>query len=86
VLRSRLLAREIQRQHDEVSESRRSQVGTGDRSERVRTYNFPQSRVTDHRTGVTSHNLEVVLEGDLDQFVDGLIQLEQTNRLEEAIT
>ena len=86
VLRSRLLASEIQRQHDEVSESRRSQVGTGDRSERVRTYNYPQSRVTDHRTGVTSHNLEVVLEGDLDQFVYGLIQLEQTNRLEEAIT
>ena len=58
VLRSRLLARELQRRNDAVSEERRSQIGTGDRSERVRTYNFPQNRVTDHRIGVTSHALE----------------------------
>ena len=61
VLRSRVLARELERQHSEVSEARRSQIGTGDRSERVRTYNFPQARVTDHRIGLTSHNLEQVV-------------------------
>ena len=84
VLRSRLLAREMQRQQNEVSETRRSQVGTGDRSERVRTYNFPQNRVTDHRVGVTSHNLEEVLQGDIDQFVDRLMEREQAQKLDEA--
>ena len=84
VLRSRLLAREMQRQHEEVSATRRSQVGTGDRSGRVRTYNFPQGRVTDHRTGMTSHNLEEVLEGDIDQFIDALTEQEQAQKLEEA--
>ncbi len=84
VLRSRLLAREIQRQQDEVSQNRRSQIGTGDRSERVRTYNFPQGRVTDHRIGLTSHNLEAVLEGDLDEFINALQEAEQTERLAAA--
>ena len=84
VLRSRLLAREVQRQQDEVSADRRSQVGSGDRSERVRTYNFPQNRVTDHRISFTSHNLEQVLDGDLDQFINGLIEREQAQLLEEA--
>ena len=84
VLRSRLLARELQRKQQEVSDARRSQIGTGDRSEKVRTYNFPQNRVTDHRVGVTSYNLEEVLHGDLDQFIDELIEREQAERLEEA--
>lgn len=84
VLRSRLLAREIQRQQEEVSEARRAQVGSGDRSERVRTYNFPQSRVTDHRVGVTSHNLEGVLEGEIDEFISALIEHEQAQKLEQA--
>ena len=84
VLRSRILAREIQRQQLEVSETRRSQIGSGDRSERVRTYNFPQNRVTDHRVGVTSHNLEQVLDGDMDQFVNALLEREQEERLEQA--
>ena len=84
VLRSRLLAFEMQRQQQEVSEARRSQVGTGDRSERVRTYNFPQDRVTDHRVGLTSHNLEEVLDGDINQFVDALGEQEQAWRLQEA--
>ena len=84
VLRSRFLAREIQRQHQEVSQARRSQVGTGDRSGRVRTYNFPQNRVTDHRIGLTTHNLDEVLEGGIDQFTDGLIEREQAQSLEEA--
>ena len=84
VLRSRILAREVQRQHQEVSDARRSQIGSGDRSERVRTYNFPQKRVTDHRVGLTVHNLDEVLDGDIDQFIDALIEREQTKILEAA--
>ena len=85
VLRSRLLAREIQRQRDKESANRRSQVGSGDRSERARTYNFPQNRVTDHRIALTSHNLDEVLDGDLDAFINGLIELEKAQMLEEAV-
>ena len=84
VLRARLLAREVQRQQQEVSDARRTQVGSGDRSERVRTYNFPQSRVTDHRTAVSSYNLQAVMDGDIDVFVDALLELEQAHRIEEA--
>ncbi len=84
VLRSRLLAREVERQQREVSQSRRSQVGTGDRSDRVRTYNYPQNRVTDHRVGLTSHDLEGVLQGNIDEFVDALADRERAMRLEEA--
>ena len=84
VLRSRILARAVERQHQEASTKRRSQIGTGDRSERVRTYNFPQDRVTDHRVGLTTHNLEQVLDGDIDRFIDALIEQEQTHKLEEA--
>ena len=84
VLRSRVLARETERQHQEISAARRSQVGSGDRSERVRTYNYPQNRVTDHRVGLTTHNLEQVLEGDIDEFIDALIEREQAQRLDEA--
>ena len=85
VLRSRLLAREIEKQHQEVTQARRSQIGTGDRSERIRTYNFPQSRVTDHRVGATNHNLEAVLDGDIDLFIVALTELEQTEKLEQAM-
>ena len=81
MLRSRLLAREIERQHAEISEARRSQVGSGDRSQRVRTYNFPQSRVTDHRINLSSYNLESVLDGDLDEFIEALTQREQAEAL-----
>ncbi len=81
VLRSRLLAREIERQHAEISEARRAQVGSGDRSQRVRTYNFPQSRVTDHRVNLSSYNLEQVLDGDIDEFIEALIQQEQADAL-----
>jgi len=84
VLRARLLDREISRQHEEMAADRRSQVGTGDRSEKVRTYNFPQNRVTDHRIGVTSHNLERILLGELDDFIDGLTTQEQARLLQEA--
>jgi peptide chain release factor 1 len=83
VLRSRLLAREVERQQSEVSQNRRSQVGTGDRSDRVRTYNYPQNRVTDHRVGLTSHDLEGVLQGNIDEFVDALADRERAMMLEE---
>ena len=81
VLRSRLYAREIERQHAEISEVRRTQVGSGDRSQRVRTYNFPQSRVTDHRINLSSYSLEQVLDGELDEFIDALVQREQAEAL-----
>ncbi|MDP6494737.1 MAG: peptide chain release factor 1 [Dehalococcoidia bacterium] len=84
VLRARILDREISKQQAEMAASRRSQVGTGDRSEKVRTYNFPQNRVTDHRIGITSHNLERILMGELDEFIDGLASQEQTRLLQEA--
>jgi peptide chain release factor 1 len=84
VLRARLLDREVSRQHEETAAARRSQVGTGDRSEKIRTYNFPQNRVTDHRIGVTSHNLDRILLGDLDEFIDGLATQEQARLLEEV--
>ena len=84
VLRSRLLAAEIEKQQQEITDARRSQVGSGDRSERVRTYNFPQGRVTDHRIGLTSYNLEQILDGDLLEFMEALGQEEQARKLENA--
>lgn len=83
VLRSRLYELEIERQEKERALERKTQVGTGDRSERIRTYNFPQNRVTDHRIGFTLHRLEQVLEGDLDEIIDALITHYQTERLKE---
>lgn len=84
VLRSRLLSAEIERQQKERSDYRKSQVGTGDRSERVRTYNFPQSRITDHRIGLTVHNLEQALDGEIDTIIDGLSKHEQTLALDNV--
>lgn len=84
VLRSRLLAAETARRQKQRSDLRRSQVGSGDRSERVRTYNFPQSRITDHRIGLTIHSLEQALDGDIDTIIDGLVQNEQALALEDA--
>ncbi|MGI6344685.1 MAG: peptide chain release factor 1 [Bacillota bacterium] len=82
VLRARLLELEQARQHEEVAEARRSQVGTGDRSERIRTYNFPQGRVTDHRIGLTVHNLPAILDGDIDEIVEALIIQHQLESLQ----
>ncbi|RLC66509.1 MAG: peptide chain release factor 1 [Chloroflexi bacterium] len=82
VLRARLYERELQKQEAELAEKRRSQVGTGERSEKIRTYNFPQNRVTDHRIGLTLYQLSDVLEGDIDPFVDELIVQEQARQLE----
>jgi peptide chain release factor 1 len=81
VLRSRLLDLEIQRQRAADSATRRSMVGSGDRSDKVRTYNFPQDRVTDHRIHKTVHNLPGVLEGDLDELIDALNMADQAERL-----
>jgi peptide chain release factor 1 len=72
ILRARLYEAEAQRVADERASQRRSQVGSGDRSEKIRTYNYPQSRVTDHRAGLTVHRLEAILEGDLDELLDGV--------------
>jgi peptide chain release factor 1 len=72
ILRARLYEAEAQRVADQRASERRSQVGSGDRSEKIRTYNFPQSRVTDHRAGVTVHQLEAILEGELDELLDGV--------------
>lgn len=83
VLRSRLLELEIEKKEKERALERKTQVGTGDRSERIRTYNYPQNRVTDHRIGLTLHKLEQVLEGDLDEIIDALITHYQAERLKE---
>jgi peptide chain release factor 1 len=85
VLRARILDQEQRRHFEEMAKERRSQVGTGGRSEKIRTYNFPQSRVSDHRIGLTLHNLERILEGELDPLIDALAASEQTKRLEEQL-
>ncbi len=81
ILRSRVYDIFIQQQNDAISAERKSQVGTGDRSERIRTYNFPQGRVTDHRIGLTLHKLDAVLNGDLDEIIDTLITTDQSEKL-----
>ena len=81
VLRSRLYEMELEKRHDEEAEERRSQVGTGDRSEKIRTYNFPQGRVTDHRIHLTLHRLDQILGGDLDEIIDSLIAADQAAKL-----
>ncbi len=81
ILRARLYERERRKQEAEVAEARRTQVGTGERSEKIRTYNFPQNRVTDHRIGLTIYRLSDVLDGDLDPFIDELTAQEQAERL-----
>jgi peptide chain release factor 1 len=83
ILRARLLDKARQEQRTEISEKRRSQVGTGERSERIRTYNFPQGRVTDHRIGLTLYRLDDVLEGDLDEIIHGLTTHSQTEALKK---
>ncbi len=83
VMRARLLDREQRRHVEEIARERRSQVGTGERSEKIRTYNFPQGRVSDHRIGLTLHNLESILGGELDPLIDALASSDQAKRLEE---
>ncbi len=81
VLRARLYEMELAKQHDAEAEARKSQVGTGDRSEKIRTYNFPQGRVTDHRIKLTLHKLDTILGGDLDEIIDSLIAADQSAKL-----
>jgi len=81
VLRSRLYELELENQEKERAKERKSQVGSGDRSERIRTYNFPQNRITDHRINLTLHKLSAILEGDLDELVDGLTTYFQAEKL-----
>lgn len=81
VLRSKLYELEQQKQHDAEAEARKSQVGTGDRSEKIRTYNFPQGRVTDHRIKLTMHRLDAIMDGDIQEIIDSLIAADQAIRL-----
>lgn len=81
VLRSKLLEREQSRQTGEIASNRRSQVGTGDRSERIRTYNYQQGRVTDHRIGLTLYRLETILDGDIDELLNALVTADRADAL-----
>lgn len=81
LLRSKLYDLELEKQQASEAEARRSQIGTGDRSEKIRTYNFPQGRVTDHRIKLTLHKLDSILNGDLDEIIDSLIAADQTAKL-----
>ena len=84
VLRSRLLEAKIAEQNAAIAADRRAQVGTGDRSERIRTYNYPQGRLTDHRIGYTSYQLANNLNGDLDDLLDALLTADQALKLADA--
>jgi peptide chain release factor 1 len=84
VLKARLWDLEEARRQEELSKNRRSQVQTGDRSEKIRTYNFPQDRVTDHRISLSRHNLPAVMNGDLDEFLDNLIAVDQADKLQST--
>lgn len=84
VLRSRIYEIEAKKQHDEISAQRKSMVGSGDRSDKIRTYNYPQSRVTDHRIGLTVHNLPAVMDGNIDDFIEALRIAEHADRLQEG--
>jgi peptide chain release factor 1 len=84
VLRTRLYEKEMQRQQDAIAKERRGQVGTGERSEKIRTYNFPQNRITDHRINYTTHRLTEVLNGDLSELIDSVVSHYQAEKLKEA--
>ena len=86
VLRARLLALEQQKQSESVDKERQMQVGSGQRAEKIRTYNFPQNRVTDHRINLSFHNLQQILDGELDEVIEALISKEQVEQLEAALT
>ncbi len=81
VLRSKLYEMELAKQHEEMAAEKKSQIGSGDRSERIRTYNFPQGRVTDHRVGLTLHRLDQILEGDLEEIISTITTIDQTEKL-----
>lgn len=84
ILRARLLDKAMEEQHGEMAEARKTMVGSGDRSERIRTYNFPQNRVTDHRINLTLHRLDAVLQGELGEIVEALVTTEQAEKLKNV--
>jgi peptide chain release factor 1 len=84
VLRSRLYEMELRKQQEAIAKDRRSQVGTGERSEKIRTYNFPQNRITDHRVNFTTHRLAEVLNGDLAEILDQVFTHYQSEKLKDA--
>jgi peptide chain release factor 1 len=86
VLRARLLDMEQRKQSESIDKERRMQVGSGQRAEKIRTYNFPQNRVTDHRINSSFHNLQQILEGEMDEIIEALISKEQVEQLEAAVT
>ena len=81
MLRAKLYDLEIQKQHNELAGNRKSQVGTGDRSEKIRTYNFPQGRVTDHRIKLTLYKIDAVMDGEIDEIIDALIAADRAAAL-----
>ena len=85
VLKSRLLKIEQDKQHEAIASDRRSQVGSGDRSEKIRTYNYPQSRVTDHRIGLTLYKLDEIMNGDLDEIIDALVTAQRAEQLQDTM-
>jgi peptide chain release factor 1 len=86
VLRARLYEMELRKQQEAIAKERRGQVGTGERSEKIRTYNFPQSRITDHRINFTTHRLHDVLEGDIAELLDEVTAFYNARKLEDATT
>jgi peptide chain release factor 1 len=86
IIQARLQEMEEDKQNAEMAADRKSQVGSGDRSEKIRTYNYPQGRVTDHRVGISNYNLPVVMDGDLDEFIDALTVADEAEKLAAAET
>jgi peptide chain release factor 1 len=84
VLRSRLYELELKKHNEEVGARRKSMVGSGDRSDKIRTYNYPQGRVTDHRIGYTVYNLPIIMDGEIDDFIEQLRIAENAERLQEG--
>jgi len=81
ILKSKLWDLELKKQHDEISEARKSQVGSGGRSEKIRTYNYPQGRITDHRINVTTHNLTEFMDGIIDDLIEPLMKNEEARKM-----
>jgi peptide chain release factor 1 len=84
VLKARVFDLENEKQKSQIAEERKSQVGTGDRSERIRTYNYPQGRVTDHRIGLTVYKMEAFMDGDLDEMIDAIVTADQAEKLRQS--